>query len=83
MSANDLKLCVSHNSPATLSGGNFDCPGDGSLHSESTAKHGSIKRTDAGLMDDYGNRYNSEFNFIDFDMKKYIDSGKFSGGDIL
>jgi hypothetical protein len=74
---------VSLNSPATLTGSNFNCPGSGELHTEISERYGSIKRTDGGLMDDYGLAYNSNFNFVDFDMKKHLEDGTLSGGDVM
>lgn len=83
MSVNDLQICISLNTPATLNAGVFDCPGDGSMHSSVSERYGSIKSATSGLRDDYGHNFTSNFNFIDFDLKGLIDDGTLSGGDVM
>jgi hypothetical protein len=82
--ANDLHLCVSLNSPATIVGpGEIDCPGSGALHSDVSYRQGSVKDTGQGLKDDYGVSNVSNFNFIDFNMKELIDEGTLNAADVL
>lgn len=54
MTKNEIKMCVSLNSTATLTGGVFTCPGDGKLYSEASDKYKIERKMNEGLQDDYG-----------------------------
>jgi hypothetical protein len=75
MTKNEIKMCVSLNSTATLTGGVFTCPGDGKLYSEASDKYKIERKMNEGLQDDYGVQYKSDLLFADIDMKSLIANG--------
>lgn len=79
MNKNEIRICISLNSTATLTGSTFTCPGDGKLYSEASDKFKIQRKTNEGLQDDYGVQYKSDLLFAEVDMRslftnKHIDT---------